>query len=80
VLLQSLPVAGVSGTLKYRMRTPLLLGHVRAKTGTTSLASSLSGYVNAHIAFAIIQNGHPISYWSAREAQDRFATVLAKAP
>ena len=40
-------------------------------------ASSLSGYVNSHIAFAIIQNGHPISYWWAREAQDRFARVLA---
>jgi D-alanyl-D-alanine carboxypeptidase/D-alanyl-D-alanine-endopeptidase (penicillin-binding protein 4) len=80
VLLHALPVAGVSGTLKYRMRTPALLGHVLAKTGTTSLASSLSGYVNTHIAFAIIQNGHPISYWWAREAQDRFATVLAKTP
>ena len=77
VLVRALPVAGVSGTLRYRMRTPALLGHVLAKTGTTSLASSLSGYVNSHIAFAIIQNGHPISYWWAREAQDRFARVLA---
>jgi len=77
-VLHALPVAGVSGTLKYRMRTRPLLGHVAAKTGTTSLASSLSGYVNGHIAFAVIQNGNPISYWWAREAQDRFATVLAK--
>jgi serine-type D-Ala-D-Ala carboxypeptidase/endopeptidase (penicillin-binding protein 4) len=76
-VLRALPVAGVSGTLKYRMRTPLLTGHVRAKTGTTNLASSLSGYVNSNVAFAIIQNGHPLSYWWAREAQDRFARVLA---
>lgn len=76
-LLRALPVAGVSGTLKYRMREPPLLGHVVAKTGTTSIASSLSGYVNSHLAFAIIQNGHPLSYWYAREAQDRFARVLA---
>jgi D-alanyl-D-alanine carboxypeptidase/D-alanyl-D-alanine-endopeptidase (penicillin-binding protein 4) len=80
VLVRALPLAGVSGTLKYRMRTPALLGHVLAKTGTTSRASSLSGYVNSHIAFAIIQNGNPIPYWWAREAQDRFAAVLAKAP
>jgi D-alanyl-D-alanine carboxypeptidase/D-alanyl-D-alanine-endopeptidase (penicillin-binding protein 4) len=80
VLVHALPVAGVSGTLRNRMRTPALLGHVLAKTGTTNLASSLSGYVNSHIAFAIIQNGHPIAYWWAREAQDRFAAVLAKAP
>jgi D-alanyl-D-alanine carboxypeptidase/D-alanyl-D-alanine-endopeptidase (penicillin-binding protein 4) len=77
-LVRALPVAGVSGTLRDRMRTPTLLGHVVAKTGTTSIASSLSGYVNSHIAFAIIQNGHPLSYWNAREAQDRFAKVLAR--
>src|SRR5205823_3504183 len=76
-LLHALPVAGVSGTLKYRMRTPALIGHVVAKTGTTSDASSLSGYVNSSIAFSIIQNGHPLPYWWAREAQDRFAKVLA---
>jgi D-alanyl-D-alanine carboxypeptidase/D-alanyl-D-alanine-endopeptidase (penicillin-binding protein 4) len=76
-LLRALPVAGVSGTLKHRMQSPPLLRHVVAKTGTTSLASSLAGYVNSHLAFAIIQNGHPLSYWWAREAQDRFAKVLA---
>jgi D-alanyl-D-alanine carboxypeptidase/D-alanyl-D-alanine-endopeptidase (penicillin-binding protein 4) len=76
-LLRALPVAGVSGTLKHRMQSPLLLRHVVAKTGTTSLASSLAGFVNSHLAFAIIQNGHPLSYWWAREAQDRFAKVLA---
>jgi serine-type D-Ala-D-Ala carboxypeptidase/endopeptidase (penicillin-binding protein 4) len=76
-LLHALPVAGVSGTLKNRMSAPPLLGHVAAKTGTTSIASSLAGYVNSRIAFAVIQNGHPLSYWWAREAQDRFARVLA---
>jgi len=76
-LMHALPVSGVSGTLRDRLRTPKLLGKVIAKTGTTSIASSLSGYVNSRIAFAIIQNGHPLSYWYAREAQDRFAKVLA---
>jgi D-alanyl-D-alanine carboxypeptidase/D-alanyl-D-alanine-endopeptidase (penicillin-binding protein 4) len=77
-VLRALPVAGVSGTLKDRMRTRLLSGHVAAKTGTTDIASALAGYVNSHIAFAIIQNGHPLAYWWARVAQDRFTTVLAK--
>jgi D-alanyl-D-alanine carboxypeptidase/D-alanyl-D-alanine-endopeptidase (penicillin-binding protein 4) len=76
-LVHALPVSGVSGTLRDRLGTPKLLGKVVAKTGTTSIASSLSGYVNAHIAFAIIQNGRPLSYWYARQAQDRFAKVLA---
>ena len=59
------------------MTTPPLRGHVVAKTGTTSIASSLSGYVNTRIAFAVIQNGNPHPYWSARVAQDRFTRVLA---
>jgi D-alanyl-D-alanine carboxypeptidase/D-alanyl-D-alanine-endopeptidase (penicillin-binding protein 4) len=77
VVLHALPVAGVSGTLRDRMQTPALRGHVVAKTGTTDLASALSGYVNSHIVFAIIQNGHPLAYWWARTAQDRFVRVLA---
>jgi D-alanyl-D-alanine carboxypeptidase/D-alanyl-D-alanine-endopeptidase (penicillin-binding protein 4) len=73
----SLPVAGVSGTLEDRLRTPPARGRVIAKTGTTDVASSLSGYVPERFAFAILQNGHPLSAWWARRAQDRFARVLA---
>jgi len=77
VLLLALPVAGVSGTLHSRMRTPPLRGNVHAKTGTTNEASALTGFVKNRYAFAIMQNGHPLSYWWARVAQDRFARVLA---
>ena len=28
--------------------------------------------------FAIVQNGSPVPYWTARVAQDRFVTVLAR--
>jgi D-alanyl-D-alanine carboxypeptidase/D-alanyl-D-alanine-endopeptidase (penicillin-binding protein 4) len=76
-LLASLPVAGVSGTLQHRLLKPPARGHVVAKTGTTDIASSLSGYVSGRYAFAVVQNGHPLSYWWARRAQDRFAQVLA---
>jgi D-alanyl-D-alanine carboxypeptidase len=50
---------------------------VLAKTGTTREASALSGYVKDRFAFAIVQNGYPVSSWWARRAQDRFALVLA---
>jgi D-alanyl-D-alanine carboxypeptidase len=50
---------------------------VLAKTGTTNDASSLSGYVSDRYVFAVVQNGHPLSYWWARRAQDRFAQILA---
>jgi len=76
-LLASLPVAGVSGTLQHRLLQPPARDHVVAKTGTTDIASSLSGYVSGRYAFAVVQNGHPLSYWWARRAQDRFAQVLA---
>jgi D-alanyl-D-alanine carboxypeptidase/D-alanyl-D-alanine-endopeptidase (penicillin-binding protein 4) len=73
----SLPVAGVSGTLHDRMRRPPARGNVVAKTGTTSEASALSGFVRGRYVFAVLNNGHPIASWWARVAQDRFATVLA---
>jgi D-alanyl-D-alanine carboxypeptidase/D-alanyl-D-alanine-endopeptidase (penicillin-binding protein 4) len=76
-LLAALPVAGVNGTLEGRLRKPPARGRVLAKTGTTSDASALSGYVRNRYAFAVLQNGHPLSYWWARVAQDRFAQVLA---
>ncbi len=76
-LLAALPVAGENGTLEDRLRKPPARGNVLAKTGTTNEASALSGYVRNRIAFTVLQNGHPLSYWWARRAQDRFAQVLA---
>jgi D-alanyl-D-alanine carboxypeptidase/D-alanyl-D-alanine-endopeptidase (penicillin-binding protein 4) len=76
-LLAALPVAGVNGTMQDRLRQPPARGRVLAKTGTTDEASSLSGYVPDRYAFAIVQNGHPVSSYWARLAQDRFAQVLA---
>ena len=73
----SLPVAARSGTLERRMlRTPAA-GRVRAKTGTTRESSALTGIVKDRYVFSILQNGSPVAHWSARQAQDRFAAVLA---
>jgi serine-type D-Ala-D-Ala carboxypeptidase/endopeptidase (penicillin-binding protein 4) len=72
---RSLAVAGWSGTMSHRL--PKLAGVVHAKTGTTNLACSLSGYVGNRFAFAIVENGRPVPYWAARQAQDRFVTLLA---
>jgi D-alanyl-D-alanine carboxypeptidase/D-alanyl-D-alanine-endopeptidase (penicillin-binding protein 4) len=75
--MQSLAVAGVNGTLRHRMRAPPARGAVHAKTGTTMESSALSGYVRTRYAFAVLQNGRPVSHFWARRAQDRFARVLA---
>jgi D-alanyl-D-alanine carboxypeptidase/D-alanyl-D-alanine-endopeptidase (penicillin-binding protein 4) len=73
----SLAVAGVSGTLRNRLATRPTRGRVHAKTGTTNRASALAGLVGGRYVFAILHNGRPVPYWTARAAQDRFATVLA---
>jgi D-alanyl-D-alanine carboxypeptidase/D-alanyl-D-alanine-endopeptidase (penicillin-binding protein 4) len=77
VVWEALPVAGVNGTLKHRMRRRPARGAVRAKTGTTDQASALSGYAGRRFAFAVLENGSPVSWAWARTAQDRFATLLA---
>jgi D-alanyl-D-alanine carboxypeptidase/D-alanyl-D-alanine-endopeptidase (penicillin-binding protein 4) len=74
----SLAIAGVDGTLEDRMRRGPAHGRVRAKTGTTSRASALSGFVGTRYVFAILQNGNPINWTKARRAQDRFAQRLAR--
>jgi serine-type D-Ala-D-Ala carboxypeptidase/endopeptidase (penicillin-binding protein 4) len=76
ILRHALPLAGKSGTLRDRMRSAPLRGNVLAKTGTTSEASALAGFVKERYVFAVLQNGHPLASWWARKAQDRFATVL----
>ena len=73
----ALPIAGVNGTLEDRMRRGPARGHVLAKTGTTDVASALSGFARDRYVFAVLQNGHPVSATWARVAQDRFAQVLA---
>jgi D-alanyl-D-alanine carboxypeptidase/D-alanyl-D-alanine-endopeptidase (penicillin-binding protein 4) len=78
ILVHSLPVAGISGTLADRLRVPATRGRIVAKTGTTDIASALSGVVAGRVAFAVLQNGHPLAYLWARRAQDRFATALAR--
>jgi D-alanyl-D-alanine carboxypeptidase/D-alanyl-D-alanine-endopeptidase (penicillin-binding protein 4) len=77
-LFDSLSVAGVNGTLEHRLERRPARGAVRAKTGTTSLASALTGFVGRRYVFAILMNGDPIPWWWARRGQDRFAMALAR--
>jgi len=75
----SLPVAGVSGTLLYRMRSGPAYDFVRAKTGTTDDASALSGLVGDRYVFSVVENGRPVKTRAAERTQDAFAEVLARA-
>jgi D-alanyl-D-alanine carboxypeptidase/D-alanyl-D-alanine-endopeptidase (penicillin-binding protein 4) len=78
-VVSALPIAGETGTLGHRMRRAPAHGLVRAKTGTTDNASSLSGFVGDRYVFSILENGSPVRTLNAEESQDRFAQVLARA-
>ncbi len=63
VFRDALPIAGVDGTLRNRFKGTPAENNLRAKTGTLSSASSLSGYVRdaagEDLAFSIMVNNFP---------------------
>ena len=78
---ESLPIAGVDGTLKNRMKGTKAERNVHAKTGTISGASTLSGYVTSAdsvmIAFSFLSNHFTGEIRHLRIKQDRILELLA---
>ncbi len=81
-LYEALPIAGIDGTLKNRMKMYRnTAGNVRAKTGSVSCVSSLAGYCKAsnghQIAFCIINQG-VLKSRKARNFQDKVCALLCE--
>ncbi|WP_092346719.1 D-alanyl-D-alanine carboxypeptidase/D-alanyl-D-alanine-endopeptidase [Candidatus Chrysopegis kryptomonas] len=78
---ESLPIAGVDGTLETRMRKTKAQGNVRAKTGYVQYARSLSGYVKTKddemLAFVMMTNNYLVPTSVANITQDIVCNRLA---
>ena len=79
----SLPVAGVDGTLEKRMKGTAAEGRVIAKTGTLRLTNALAGYATTtrgeRLAFSIVVNNHAGKSREAVAAIDAIVVSLATA-
>jgi len=77
----ALPIAGVDGTLRNRMRGTAAENNLRAKTGSLSSAASLSGYVTSaageNLVFSIIVNNYPDDIEPRTACIDPIAVLLA---
>lgn len=77
----SLPIAGVDGTLEHRMKKTKAYRKVHAKTGSVTGVSSLAGYAKAanghQLAFVII-NQNVMKLRKARDFQDKVCHILCR--
>lgn len=78
----SLPVAGVSGTLKNRFRHTVAQGNVQAKTGSLTGISALSGYLDVPgyqpLVFSIMVNQSEQSLTTLRQGIDEIVLLLTR--
>ncbi len=80
-LKESLPVAGIDGTLSHRMKGKSAYRKVFAKTGTLTGISSLAGFAHTpdnHVLAFVIINQNVLKSRNARAFQDKVCTELCK--
>lgn len=79
---ESLPIAGIDGTIKNRMKGTNAQGNVHAKTGSIGYVRSLSGYVTStdgeQFVFSMIANHYTVPTRWAEKIQDAVCVMLAE--
>ena len=78
---ESLPIAGVDGTIRSRMKGTKAEGNLHAKTGTVAQARSLSGYVTTAdgrmLLFSMLCNNFTTPVAEVTRVQDVIGAALA---
>lgn len=80
-LYKALPVSGIDGTLKNRMKQTAAYRKVNAKTGSFTAINCLAGYAkaaNGHIIAFAIMNQNVLKAAKAREFQNRVCEVICE--
>jgi D-alanyl-D-alanine carboxypeptidase/D-alanyl-D-alanine-endopeptidase (penicillin-binding protein 4) len=81
VYYDALPIGGVDGTIRNRMKGTPAENNVHAKTGSVALSRSLSGYVttaDGHmLIFSFLSNNWTVPTRSVERVQDAIAARLA---
>ena len=81
VFRDALPVAGVDGSLRSRMKGTAAEKNVHAKTGTIGYVHTLSGYVTTaageRLAFSLMLNAYDDTGHSVKDDLDPIAVMLA---
>lgn len=80
-LYKALPIAGVDGTLKNRMKAGTAFKKVHAKTGSYTAINALAGYLQTskgHEVTFVIMNQNVLSAAKARAFQDRVCELLCE--
>ena len=77
----ALPIAGLDGTIRNRMKGTAAQGNVRGKTGTLDKARALSGYVTTadgrRLIFSALCNNYVVPTRSVDQVSDAIAVRLA---
>jgi len=80
IFYDSLPIGGLDGTLKGRLKGSEAAGHVFAKTGYIGRVRALSGFVRAknghEYIFSILVNHYPVPTSVVNNMQDQIVTLL----